>query len=125
MRISNTERNEIADILSKHFAEGRLDSDEFEERVGKVMNAKTRGDLAGLLDDLPRLGPPPREPRRRRPIGYWILVLVLALFVASALAIPPHVHVPWLLIGIVALVLWRKTRHRNRWHRHDVVSPGS
>jgi Flp pilus assembly protein TadB len=124
MRISNTERNEIADILSKHFAEGRLDSDEFEERVGKVMNAKTRGDLAGLLDDLPRLGPPPREPRRRRPIGYWILVLVLALFVASALAIPPHVHVPWLLIGIVALVLWRKTRHRNRWHRHDVVSPG-
>jgi Flp pilus assembly protein TadB len=124
MRISNTERNEIADILSKHFAEGRLDSDEFEERVGKVMSAKTRGDLAGLLDDLPRLGPPPREPRRRRPIGYWILVLVLALFVASALAIPPHVHVPWLLIGIVALVLWRKTRHRNRWHRHDVVSPG-
>ena len=124
MRISNTERNEIADILSKHFAEGRLDSDEFEERVGKVMNAKTRGDLAGLLDDLPRLGPPPPEPRRRRPIGYWVLVLLLALFVASALAIPPHVHVPWLLIGIVALVLWRKTRHRNRWHRHDVVSPG-
>jgi hypothetical protein len=124
MRISNTERNEIADILSKHFAEGRLDSDEFDERVGKVMNAKTRGDLAGLLDDLPSPGPPPREPRPRRPLGHWILVLVLVLLVASALAVPPHLHVPWLLIGIVALVLWRKSRHRYRWHRHDLASRG-
>lgn len=122
MRISNAERNDIADILSKHFAEGRLDSEEFDERVGKVMNAKTRGDLIGILDDLPRQGPPPKEPRPRRPLGHWVLALVLVLLVASALAVPPYVHVPWLLIGIVAFFLWRRSRWRHHRHRRDLAS---
>jgi hypothetical protein len=123
MRISHAERQDIADTLSKHFAEGRLDSDEFDERVGRVMNAKTRGDLAGVLDDLPRLGPPPPEPRRRRPLGQWVLALLLLLFVASFLA-PPHVHVPWLLIGIVAFLVWHRFRGRRYWRRRDLASRG-
>jgi hypothetical protein len=122
MRISNAERNDIADTLSKHFAEGRLDSNEFDERVGRVMNAKTRGDVAGVLDDLPRLGPPDPPPRRRRPLGPWVLALLLLLFVASIAAVPPHVHVPWLLIGIVALLLWHRFRGRRYWRRRDLAS---
>ena len=50
MRVSDAERHEIADILSKHFADGRLDDVEFNERLDKAMRAKTRGDLAGLLE---------------------------------------------------------------------------
>jgi hypothetical protein len=111
MRISHAERNEIADTLSKHYAEGRLDSNEFDERVGRVMDAKTRGDVAGVLDDLPRIGAPPPPPRRHRPIRQWVLALLLVLVVASFLAVPPYVHVPWVLVGIVAFLLW----HRFRW----------
>ncbi|HEX6477170.1 MAG TPA: DUF1707 domain-containing protein [Acidimicrobiales bacterium] len=122
LRISHAERNEIADTLSKHFAEGRLDSDEFDERVGRVMNAKTRGDLAGVLDDLPRLGPPPPEPRRRRPLGPWVLALLFVVLVASIAAVPPYVHVPWLLIGIVGFLLWHRFRRRHYWRRRDLAS---
>ena len=65
MRVSDAERHEIADLLSKYFAEGRLDDVEFNDRLDKAMHAKTRGDLAGLLDDL-RPGPmrPHRSPTR-------------------------------------------------------------
>lgn len=124
MRISNAERQDIADTLSKHFAEGRLDSDEFDDRVGKVMNAKTRGDVAGLLDDLPRFGPPPPQPRPRRPfgLGQWVLPLLLLFFVASVLAVPAYVHVPWLLVGIVAFLLWHRFRRRHYWRRRDLAS---
>ena len=124
MRISNAERNEIADTLSKHYAEGRLDSNEFDERVGRVMNAKTRGDVAGVLDDLPRLGTPEPPPTRRRPLGQWVLALVLLLVVASAVAVPPHVHVPWLLIGVVAFLLWHRGRRRRYWRHRDLASRG-
>jgi hypothetical protein len=126
MRISNAERQDIADTLSKHFAEGRLDSDEFDERVSKVMNAKTRGDVAGVLDDLPRFAPPPPEPRPRRPfrLGQWTLALLLLLLVASVVAVPPHFHVPWLLVGIVAFLLWHRFRRRHYWRRRDLASRG-
>ena len=120
LRISHAERNEIADTLSKHYAEGRLDSNEFEERVGRVMNAKTRGDVAGVLDDLPGLGSPAPPPRRRRPLGQWVLALLLVLFVAGFVAAPPHV--PWLLIGVVAFLLWHRFRWRHYRRHRDLAS---
>jgi Flp pilus assembly protein TadB len=105
MRISDAERNQMSDLLSKHFAEGRLTDTEFHERVDRAMRAKTRGDLDGLLDDLPRLDPGGVERRRRgHPVLLFVLVALLAVSVA-------HVfwfwHVPWLVIGVVAFFLWR------------------
>jgi hypothetical protein len=124
LRISNAERQDIADTLSKHYAEGRLDSNEFDERVSRVMNAKTRGDVAGVLDDLPRLGPPAPEPRPRRRLGPWILALLLVIFVASIAAVPSYIHVPWLLIGILVFLVWHRVRRRHYWRRHDLASRG-
>src|SRR5580693_942254 len=68
LRASDAERNEVADRLSSHFAEGRLDQVEFKTRLDTAMSATTRGDLDGLFDDLPRLAVelPPPPPRRRR-----------------------------------------------------------
>jgi hypothetical protein len=114
MRISNAERTEVTDLLSKHYAEGRLDSTEFDERVERAMRAKTSGDLAGLLDDLPGLGgPPPPPPRRHRPVLYWLLVAVLIVLAAGLLAAPPHV--PVLLVVLVVWLLWHRG-NRHRWH---------
>ena len=53
IRVSDAERNAVAELLGQHYADGRLDQAEFDERVGRTMAAKTRGDLAGLFDDLP------------------------------------------------------------------------
>lgn len=53
IRVSDAERNMVAELLGKHYADGRLDQGEFDERVGQAMAAKTRGDLTGMFDDLP------------------------------------------------------------------------
>jgi len=55
MRVSDAERAQVADRLARHFADGRLDQVEFDERVSRAMAAKTVGDLRGLFDDLPDL----------------------------------------------------------------------
>ena len=63
LRVSDAERNEVAERLSRHFADGRLDQSEFGARLDRATRAKTRGDLAGLFDDLPRLADEPSPPR--------------------------------------------------------------
>ena len=53
LRVSDAERQAVADQLSKAFGDGRLDQAEFDERLSQAMNAKTYRDLDGLLTDLP------------------------------------------------------------------------
>ena len=82
---------------SRHFAEGRLDQAEFKARLDRAMGATTRGDLAGLFDDLPPLAdeaPPPR-PHRRRLVPFVLLVLLVAAAAGSTLS---SIHLPWLLL---------------------------
>ena len=80
LRVSDAERNAVADKLSRHFADGRLDEAEFKERLDAAMSAKTQGDLAGLFDDLPPLAsePPPPPSRRRRLVPFMVMVAFLA-----------------------------------------------
>jgi hypothetical protein len=97
---------------------------EFAERTERALRARTRGDLSGLLADLPRLGSanPGRLPRRG-PGGWIVLPLVVAVFVAvsvgNALANPAHGHVfPGFVIPIGIVVALRFGRrgwsHRTR-----------
>jgi hypothetical protein len=110
MRVSDAERQEVADRLAEHFSSGRLDQAEFDERVGKAMSAKTRADLNGLFEDLPETGAPAAtdpadlagQPRRRH--RHPILLAALIVFVAIAAA---HVVWPLLWIGfLLAIVLF-------------------
>ena len=57
IRVSDADRNAVAEQLGVHYADGRLDQAEFDDRISRTMAAKTRGDLAGLFDDLPEPGP--------------------------------------------------------------------
>jgi len=135
MRVSDAERADVADRLSKHYSDGRLDQAEFNERLDRAMKAKTQSDLDGLFDDLPEPELPRpvarSEPRPRPPgprpfprIAFLALVVILAIMVGQWLARPfifPFAgfwplgfHIPWLLIGIVVFVWWLFAR----WHRH-------
>jgi GntR family transcriptional regulator len=58
LRVSDAEREAVADLLAGHFAAGRLDRAEFEDRVGRAISARTRADLSGLLAGLPGTGAP-------------------------------------------------------------------
>ncbi|GAB3464783.1 DUF1707 SHOCT-like domain-containing protein [Actinophytocola sediminis] len=53
MRVSNDERERVAQFLHNAMAEGRLTVSELEERLDKVYEAKTYGDLEPITRDLP------------------------------------------------------------------------
>jgi hypothetical protein len=118
MRVSDAEREAVTDRLAEHYAEGRLDHNEFDKRVGQAMGAKTRADLTGLFADLP--APTNREPRtlqtsqatpaaRPRRHGHPVLLLVFAvvIFVAAAHAL---VAGPWLWLAFAAAAVLYMTR---------------
>ncbi|GAA4610293.1 DUF1707 domain-containing protein [Actinoallomurus liliacearum] len=53
MRASDQERDETVQRLQVAFAEGRLTDGEFDERMRGALSARTHGELAELLVDLP------------------------------------------------------------------------
>ena len=55
VRVSDQERERAAEEIRQHFAAGRLDEDELNERVSAAYTAKTNGELAVLRADLPKL----------------------------------------------------------------------
>jgi Flp pilus assembly protein TadB len=125
MRVSDAERAEVADRLSKHYSDGRLDEAEFNERIDQAMRAKTHADLSGLLDDLPasepsetpKAGHPaapvprPRPARRNHRFLELVLIVLVVVVVWNVLV---HSFIPWLLIGVIAVLwlLYGPRRHR-------------
>ena len=53
LRASSRERDRAAAELVRHWHQGRLSVEELEERVGKALAARTRGELELLRADLP------------------------------------------------------------------------
>ena len=67
VRASNAERDVVAGKLQDAFAEGRLDDDEFDQRMRAALTAKTHAELDVLLTDLPAA--PVSEGQRPAPAG--------------------------------------------------------
>ena len=69
LRASDADRERTVALLRGHHADGRLDLEEFEQRVDKAYAAKTTDELDDLLGDLPPpapLAPPARQEHARR-----------------------------------------------------------
>ena len=65
LRASHEDRDQIVEQLRDAAGDGRLDSEELEQRVEAALTARTYGQLAALVTDLPassavRVGPAPR-----------------------------------------------------------------
>lgn len=56
-RIGDAERDRAVDALQVHMAEGRLDREEFDERLSRALRARTAADLQPLFVDLPEPRP--------------------------------------------------------------------
>jgi hypothetical protein len=68
MRASDADRDRILDVLREAAAEGRLTPDELDERMGAALTARTLGELATLIADLPAGLPEPQwRPAASRP----------------------------------------------------------
>ena len=65
VRMTDAERQRLADGLRRHLTEGRLSLEEFETRVGLVLAAEHRDDADRAFADLPLLAPKGRRRSRR------------------------------------------------------------
>lgn len=133
LRVSDAERNAVAERLGAHYSDGRLDQAEFDERVSRAMSAKTRGDLDGLFDDLPDpeptgasgtgRAPGPSGPampyrlHRRAPARSFLMVaLVIALMIAIGHTIAA-IYIPWFWVAVIAAAIVLVSRPSRT--RHD------
>lgn len=65
VRVSDADRDRVADILREALAQGRLDPQEHAERIDRTYRAKTAGELRSLIRDLPEgrpVVPAPQPP---------------------------------------------------------------
>jgi Domain of unknown function (DUF1707) len=128
LRVSDAERDAVAEELARHLQDGRLDAAEFDERVSQAMTARTQGDLDRLLADLPQ--PAPEQPPGPRQAGWpragWPFPLVpialVALFAAAAATggrAGDHEHAAWGLWWLLWLIpvafFAARRRLRGRW----------
>jgi hypothetical protein len=83
LRASDADRESIVAQLREHGAAGRLDVDELEQRVGAAYAARTHGELAALLGDLPAK-------------------------VATRAVAPRHAHdwAPFLQVSVLLIAIW-------------------
>jgi len=127
LRASDADRDAVIDRLRKAAAEGRLEPEELEERVEDALRARTYGELARLVSDLP--GSSVARGRSRspaRPLAALALTTIALAAVAIVVLIALALTAAW-WIGCVLfwLVCCRPRRlasrpglrHRPRIHR--------
>jgi len=135
IRVSDADRERVAERLREHFAQGRLSSEELDERIAAALGAKTFGDLRRIMTDLPEpelVGPQARgrAPWGARPGGVFVrgprLFPLAMLALIAALVIPGAGWVFFAFLQVV-LALWllacvagvfAMARLRRRWRRH-------
>ena len=114
IRAGDADRERTAERLRHAHAEGRLDLDEFQQRLDRCYESKTFGELDSLVRDLPRQPAGENRPHRSWRLGFAVFALALiALSLVSAAAAHHHVFLVW----IPALfLLWRVSWwRRRRW----------
>lgn len=70
LRVTNHDRDQVVEHVTNAYAEGKLDKDEFDERLHLAMTARTHGDLEPIMRDLyPSRAVPgaPHRPPQMRP----------------------------------------------------------
>ncbi|WP_210648991.1 DUF1707 domain-containing protein [Nocardioides sp. SYSU D00065] len=113
MRISDADRQRVADVLRDAAGDGRLDLDELEERLERTWQAKTYGDLVPITVDLQAPGPvaphaaaPVRRPPSSVPaVGHNSSVAIMSECKRQGVwAVPEH-HSAFALMGGVVIDL--------------------
>ncbi len=111
VRVGDAERDLAAAALGDHFSAGRLDRDEYDERLDAIFRAKVGSDLSAVFRDLPqprltqqrRPTRPPVRPRTHIPfLPVMLIVIGLMIFTGAW----------WLLwVGLGAFLLTKKFSH--------------
>jgi hypothetical protein len=129
LRASDADREAIGERLRRHHTDGRLDAEEFQQRIDACYSAKTVGELRGLLNDLPRDpedGPSFGRLSGRSSFPFWrwggfpVLPILITILVLSAVTAHHHfLGGLWLLVPLFFLAkMWFWRRGSRRWWRY-------
>jgi uncharacterized protein DUF1707 len=149
LRIGDAERMAAASALGDHFAAGRLDQAELDERLSRAYAARTYDDLEPLFVDLPEphparpvltgqvVDPPKPAPRapwpvfvpplvaaRRLPVALRVLKTAVAILLAMVIVGTILTLLPLILLLMVLSGPGRRQRHRQRWQRWQERAAG-
>ena len=119
LRVGDSEREAVGGILRQQHLDGRLDADEFQERLERSLTAKTYAELDELVADFP--GPEAERDRVGREWAWrpWPFAFVpLAVIAAIALS-GGHfflLALPLFFFFVLRPLLWRC------WGRSNVTS---
>src|SRR5450755_2543638 len=108
-RAADADREATSERLRSHHAEGRLDTEEFQERIDRCYQAKTIGELAELVTDLPPKTTSEGRFHLQRLRMIPLLPIVIAIVAILAVTGGHHGHFGfWLVIPLFFLFrLWR------------------
>jgi hypothetical protein len=117
LRASRADRERVIDLLKAAFAQGRLDRNEFDARIGQALASRTYGELAAITADIPAelTGALPRRPpvraRHRIPFntavtgGACMAGLVNVGMVAALLIRNPVAVVLFVVFAVIGTAL--------------------
>ena len=119
LRASDADREAFSERLRRHHADGRLSTDEFQDRIDTCYSAKTVGELERLVADLPAERPSGSRLAVRRMWAVPLIPIVLAIVLIS-LATGSHDHgfgfwvvIPFLFM--LRLTYWGRYRRWGGW----------
>jgi hypothetical protein len=81
---SDEDRDRVVERLEEAFAQGRLTTDERNDRVGAALSARTHGDLDEVLHGLGGLPPPARPRHPVRAVVFWVVAVLASPIVLLA-----------------------------------------
>jgi hypothetical protein len=118
LRVGDSERAAVADVLREQHVQGRLTSDEFQQRLDRCLAAKTYAELDALVEDFPADEGRSRQGREWawRPRPLVLLPLVVIAIVASG------GHLFWLAFPLIFFFVLRPLLWRSRGSRGCRVS---
>lgn len=124
VRAADADREATAERLRQHHADGRIDVNEFQERLDRTYQAKTIGELRQLVSDLPREQDPRRFGRGVGPRPLWMFPWIPILVVLIAISALHHAGLwgLWVLIPLFFVARFLLWGHRP-WRRRRYQTP--
>lgn len=130
LRASDLDRHETVEFLRQHAGEGRLTTEELEDRIEQAYGAKTLGELAVVTADLPaepraalafrRPVEVPVDPTRRfrlkllRQVRRWVTIDIAAILIWVFTGRTGAFWPGYVILASLLLVLFKVSRYLER-----------
>jgi hypothetical protein len=115
MRAGDKDRQRVVEQLGKHFGEGRLTVEEFDDRVVRAHASVYLDELPALTADLPRDPEPQRRPTRSAMRVPYVFVLLIAMLFAWSMVAAVVYGAPPLFPLLLLFLFLRHRRWSRRW----------